>query len=346
MGLIVLEGFDHYSTAAQAYLKPSLGGVITGVSTSGGRFDSGYISQTAIASRVTIALPGANYNELWVGFGVRSSEATPTASNYYGFLQCHQPSGTSVSFALNSSYGIDVSRYNSSVLGSTDPGIVTYNVWHYFEAYIKMGDGTDGAVTVKLDGNQELALTSIDNRYYPGEDIQYVSLSACNNQKTMDFDDLYVHTSKFLGDIKVVTKLPDADGSYSDFTPLSGSNYENVDETTPDDDTSYNVGAAVGDQDSFTIPTTGIDGEIAGVQLSNYVKKTGTKATGIKNLVRVGGSNYLGDEEFLATEYAYKTTIHEDNPDTSNPWGYSELGSAEFGIEVTSLSTTTTTTTV
>jgi hypothetical protein len=79
------------------------------------------------------------------------------------------------------------------------------------------------------------------------------------------------------------------------------------------------------------------------VQLSNYAKKTGTKPTGIKNLARVGGSDYLGDEEFLATDYNYKTKLWELNPDTSNPWTKEAIDNAEFGVEVTTLSTTTTT---
>ena len=52
----------------------------------------------------------------------------------------------------------------------------------------------------------------------------------------------------------------------------------------------------------------------------------------------------INNEHFLSEDYTFNSDIFEDNPDTSNPWKSSEIGSAEFGVEITSLSTTTTTT--
>jgi hypothetical protein len=341
MSLLLLEGFDHYNSVLEVFKKPHLGGYLSAVFTTGGRFGSGCIQQQSATTVLNIGLP-STYTELWIGVGLFPAENTPSTSNNFGFMTIEQFSGVCIVYSLTPDYGINVYRGGGSLLGSSAIGITTYAVWSYIETYIKIDDSA-GAVIVKVDGGEVINETGLDTSRYSGQEIQRICLAANNNQKTMRFDDLYVNDSEFMGEIKVVTKLPNANGTYGDFAPSAGTNYEMVDEVTPDDDATYNQGNALGDKDSFTIPTSGIDGEIVGVQLSNYARKTGTKITGIKNLVRVGGNDYLGDEEFLGTEYNYRTTLHEVNPDTSNPWNKGSIEAAEFGIEVTTLSTTTTT---
>ena len=46
---------------------------------------------------------------------------------------------------------------------------------------------------------------------------------------------------------RIRTILPDANGSVNDFTPLSGTNVENVDDVIRDKDTSYTSATAVGE---------------------------------------------------------------------------------------------------
>jgi hypothetical protein len=68
-------------------------------------------------------------------------------------------------------------------------------------------------------------------------------------------DDLIVHDNEagFFGDVQVETIRPDAAGNHTDFTPLAGSNFQNVDETTPDGDTTYNFSSTVNHKDTYRL---------------------------------------------------------------------------------------------
>jgi hypothetical protein len=333
MSLILLEGFDYATGNAELAKR----GYITACSTGNGRFTGRSVYFGNSGSYLIIPLWG-DYQSLWFGFALKTG-STFAYSSGYPFLRLRHGNSDNLNFHVTTTGELVV---RSSVeVGRSDPGVINLSSWHYLDVYAKIHNSA-GELIVKVNGNEVINETGKDTQESSSDivdnfELKYVYSGSAN------FDDFYADDSKNHGDIKVVTKLPNANGTYSDFTPLAGSNYENVDETYPDDDSTYNEGKAVGDKDSFEIPTTELDGSIIGVQLSNYVRKTGTKKTGIKSLVRVGGSNYLGNEKFLSNDYLYKASIFEVNPDTSNPWSAAQIGAAEFGIEVTSLSTTTTT---
>jgi hypothetical protein len=333
MSLILLEGFDYAASSTELRKR----GYVTNCGTGGGRFTgrSIYLGNSSAYLRIPL---WADYQSVWFGFALKTGVSFSYSSGY-PFLRLRNGESENLEFHVTTT-GELVAR-SSVEVGRSDPGVMHLDSWHHLDIYAKI-DNSVGELIVKVNGIEVINETGKDT-----QDSNYVNVDNIEFKYVYpggtNVDDLYVDDSKNHGDIKVVTKFPNADGTYSDFTPAGGSNYENVDETYPDDDSTYNKGVAVGDKDSFIIPTTELDGDIVGVQLSNYVKKTGTKSTAIKNLVRVGGNNYLGNEEFLGIDYLYKSTLHEVNPDTSNPWTKGAIGAAEFGIEVTTLSTTTTT---
>ena len=346
MALVLLEGFDHYSTASQAGLKGAGYDTSPTPLTSSGRFGGGCIQMSS--STDFLYFQGTDTPIIWMGFAFYIEEINvPTITSTYFTWGIFSDTAIHVAFYINPSFGISVYR-SSTLLGSTDPGIISQQTWHYIECYAKI-DNSVGEVILKVDGGEELNLTNQDT-FHAGvnTNIASVAFSAIYSSIECWYDDLYIDDAGFLGDIKVVTKLPDSDGTHTDFTPQgAGSHYVEVDDTSPDDDTTYVEGKDKGDQESFGIPTTGLDGEIVGVQLTQYAKKTDVATCGIKNLVRVGGTDYLAStERFLSTGYNFFTDIWENNPDTSNPWKKSDIDNAEFGVEITSLSTTTTTTTV
>ena len=341
MALILLEGFDHYDSLSEwgakggaYYSSPSFG-------TYSGRYTGYSVLLNSATESFTVDLK-TGYQSIYMGVGLKHLPGAITLSTSYPLILFLDQYGNEQCYLhVDSSAILHFRRSTTTYLGESSIPLAISN-WQYLEIYVKV-DNSGGEVLLKINGVEALNLTSQDTQNTSYANIKQIRFFAIYSGSSVYYDDLYVDSSQLLGDIKVVTKYPNANGTYSDFTPSAGTNYENVDDEFPDDDTTYNDGNAVGDKDSFTIPTTGINGEIVGVQLSNYAKKTGTKHTGIKDLVRIGGSDYLGDEEFLSSDYIYKTKLWEVNPDTSNPWTKSTIGNAEFGLEITSLSTTTTT---
>jgi hypothetical protein len=242
----------------------------------------------------------------------------------------------------NGAYGVSAYRGTSTLLGSSSGGEIPNLQWFYLEMKVVIS-ATVGEVLVRINGEVVLNLTNQNTKN--GTDyIRRVAFGAIVEDLTVYFDDVYADDSKFHGDCRVAPFWPDSDG-YTDFIALgAGSHYLEVDETPqPDEDTSYNEGLAEGDKDSYGVNISGIDGSIKGVQLCTAERKTGTQTVKTKPLVKTGGGDYLGEEKTLGTEYGINKHIWEVNPNTSNPWTPAELDAAEFGVEVTSLSTTTTT---
>ena len=125
-------------------------------------------------------------------------------------------------------------------------------------------------------------------------------------------------------------------GSNTGFAPSAGSNFENVDETPgPDDDGTYNDGDALNEKDSYAMDDLSAGGTIYALKHQMTVKKTDAGTVGVKPLIRVGGSDYVGSEVMLTTDYTTETQIWEDNPDDSNPFEEADVNAIEAGMQIT-----------
>lgn len=233
----------------------------------------------------------------------------------------------------------------TTLLGESDPDIIAVNIWYFLEFKVYCHDSA-GTIEVRLNGDSDnpiLDLTSLDTKAQSTSDLQGFYCRTHRDDGTIYYDDLYVldtggsaPQNDFLGDIKVVPQRVDGAGSNTDFTPSAGSNYENVDETpSSDEDTTYNEGSSVGDKDSYSMGTVETGGTIFGKKVSMDVKKTDVGEAGIKHLLHINGSDYLGDEKILTTDYVIESFIWETNPDDSQPFEDADLD--DDGIEVTTL---------
>jgi hypothetical protein len=147
-------------------------------------------------------------------------------------------------------------------------------------------------------------------------------------------------TNTYLGDCHVETLMPNADGTHSDWTPLSGSvHFTEVNERTgvyPDDDTTYVEASVVNNQDSYQYDDLSITaGTVYGVQTNLYARKVDTNLRQLKAITVSGGTTYVGSSLFtLANGYVDGTEIQETDPNTSAAWSVSGVNAAEFGAKV------------
>ena len=142
-----------------------------------------------------------------------------------------------------------------------------------------------------------------------------------------------------MGDVRVGSLLPDGAGSSTQWTPLSGNNWENVDDTDIDGDTTYVSTSGVGNLDLYTFNDIVASGaiNIHAVQLSAGVRKTNeaeSKITGL--IIRPESTNYLVASGIVSTSYKYLSHIMQNNPETSSGWTVAEVNASEFGIRVES----------
>ncbi len=155
-------------------------------------------------------------------------------------------------------------------------------------------------------------------------------------------DDIYICdpsgslNTTFLGAIKVEAIFPDGDDT-SQWTPDSGTtNYTQVDETPPDDDTSYVEADTLDEKDLYTYGSLSVPtGDIRGVMVVSDVK---LDAAGAETLVTVCKSGTTesddGGTSVASTSYGSVTRILELDPDTSSQWTVSGVNAALFGIKM------------
>jgi hypothetical protein len=154
-------------------------------------------------------------------------------------------------------------------------------------------------------------------------------------------DDLYVLdttgtvNNDFLGDVRVQTLYPSADGTNTGFTPSTGTtHYTLVDEAAPN--TTDLVSAAnAGLKDSYGFQDLmGTTANVYGVQATSYAAKDNTGTVGVKNITRISGTQYTGPTAwYLSTTWTANRELWERNPATSGLWAPADVNAAEFGVE-------------
>ena len=122
------------------------------------------------------------------------------------------------------------------------------NAWHHVEVEFLIGT-TSGTVRTWVDGVADISFTGDTSDAASGDfsvmDHVLLCGSCSNSGNTGTYmDDVIIwddegdaFTGRLTDRHRIRTVLPDANGSVNDFTPLSGTNVENVDDVIRDKDT-------------------------------------------------------------------------------------------------------------
>ena len=139
----------------------------------------------------------------------------------------------------------------------------------------------------------------------------------------------------FLGDVRIDAVYPTADGTYTAWTPSTGtSHYALVDETTPNT-TDYNSSNTIGQKDSYVMgnPPSLASQIIYGVRVKVAAQKDDAGSRSMKVGVRSGTTDSLSAAQALGTSQLYYTNIHEVDPGTGASWTPSGVDNMEVVIE-------------
>jgi hypothetical protein len=328
MSLEFIDSFDHYSNSTNLARKwdTTVGGNFTT-----GRFGGSAVRiinsnlglrQGQLSAVATRVVGGALFWPNDVGFNTNP---------WFAFYD-----GTTIQLDLrmDASGYMSVTRNGTSLATASSP--VTKGIWHYWE--FKATIDNSGSFEVKLNGNTWVSgsgdTQNTSNAYSNG--IMFVNAG-------YDFylDDFYcLNTSgsvnnDFIGECRVHSRLPTGEGNTQNFTPNSGStHYTQVDETNPDDDTTYVSSDTVGHIDQFTFPTLTLTGSIAGVQTVITARKDDGGTREIAESCRSASTDYTGSTQVIASTYLMYRQIRETDPATSAAWTTSNLNSAQFGVKV------------
>ena len=189
--------------------------------------------------------------------------------------------------------------------------------------------------------------------YYESDDINLVtSYKTYNNVWTenpktsvawvwADIDLLCIGqraTSPEYGTEKTLTLRPNAVGTQTQLTAFGvANNWDCVNETTPDDDTTYVYMSGSGGYlyDTYNCPNhTTENGSINKVVLYSY-SKTITSGGGIRSRMYISGNGYTAAPPFVYSttgNYVYYAWSYINSSDTGIAWTWGEIDSLEIGI--------------
>lgn len=334
--MLWIDGFDNYSNLAQ-FLEKWEYTSGNSVSTSGGR-TGGYTRLTNDFNGPRKILPLGAHATWIVGFAMdkRSNGGTQSLSFWSN-------AGSQPQFVFLFDTRITAKAYSggsvpdtSSPLGQSPALSVPASGYDYYECMLTLS-ATVGVARVCKNGVEILTLTGINTKPNSGTTIDGIQLQTYAGQP--DIDDLYILNgagtvnNAFCGDCRVRQIVPTGAGSNTGFTPLSGSNYQNVDEV-PFNTTDYNTALADGTKDTYSMTDIpdGATALVFAAMTSMYVAKTEAGTKYAAGVVRSGGTDYVRASQPLSTTFREYTQIEELNPATASVWSTTTLNAAEFGL--------------
>lgn len=352
--LLFCDGFDHYNTAAAFLAKygTTLNGAYTINSSAGRNGTAGIrLNDTTFygAQGVPVILPSNITGKVFVGFAVnmalRAAEQCLVAFMDNTTVQC--------TVNIQTDMKINVRRGNtgSGTIVATSTNAISYGAYHYFEVAITVHN-TAGTIDVRWDGQNVAGLSGLTSQNTRNGSNNYCnkvnlygapSNTALGGSATIvDVDDLYIcddsgsNNNTFLGDVRVQSIFPSGAGNQTDFTPSAGSNFQTVDETTPNDDTDYNSSSTANHIDLFAMgDITPTSGTIKAVVVWVYCRKDDAGSRQLAPAVRSGGTNAFATTINVGSSYAYYQGLFELDP-ASAAWTITTVNSIEAGYKLIS----------
>ena len=220
--LLHADGFDHYATADLTKKWTAIQGISTStILPVSGRRGGGAFSTATASGWATKTLPSSPSTVI-AGFAFRPANNGAANHRFFSLLE---NGAYHIYLNFNAANKIDVTR-NSTLL-ATGSAVLSIGAFYYIEVKATIHD-TTGAVTVRVNGLNDIVLTNVDTRNAGAGVINQVGIGDPGTFGPTGgamWDDFYLcdtsgtTNNDFLGDTRVDTLYPNADGAFSAWTP-------------------------------------------------------------------------------------------------------------------------------
>ena len=372
MAVRFTDGFDLYTQPSdmddtrQWFIEDSAG--LLSISTTGGKYGGGALvladgSSDSVFN--TFATGLSSPNTMCGGFLFKTAAAT-TPSGTAAFMGIGSATDDSTGGNVTASGSgsapslviLSTGRVAFYVSGLTTDEFITVDInvcdglWHWIEFASRI-DGTTGILRLNVDGTASLQdITSGDATGtvpLTNKAQDRIIITTGGNQDTSYYiDDLILYddvssgiagdltyTSNYpIGEVRIETLQPSGAGTNSDWTPLSGANYTNVDENVADDDTTYISSATATDLDTYAFGNlAGTPSTILGVHVSSVGRAEPGSTTDVRHYTLSNGTADESADIELNPAYQFNQSWVGQDPDTSTAWIAAGVNAAEFGFE-------------
>lgn len=345
MALLFVESFDHYTSATHLGEKWGLRSAgtstaATAIGAYGRNSTNGLrLSKAGAGDGAYVQKSVSNLATVVVGFSLAGVGAD------LALIQFIDSSTVQCSVYLRADGRLEARDGAGSVIG-TGSAIISSSVAKYIEvkATVHATTGTivvhvDGATDIDTGGNDDTQATA--NAYMTA--VRFGEHSSTSATYNYDFDDVYMLDTTggalddFQGDSRVECVRPSAAGNYTQFTPSAGSNFENVDETAPDDDTTYNSSATVDHRDTFTLGNLATaTGTVLAVAVTSRTRKEDAGARTMRNVLYLSTATTKDQESAAfspATAYGFNQSIFTADGDAA-AWSITKVNALEAGVTI------------
>lgn len=327
MAVVLIEGFDHLLAANLT----SKGWTVAPNSMQAGRFDGQCARATSAA--IPKALP-STYSTLFGGFAWRVQTVASSAQDL--FFVRDTAGGTNLMRIGYDATGKLSIRNSGGTVIATGTTVLTTATWYYIEFKLVIA-GASGTIEIHLNGASEITTTTGN---FGSTNAGAIVLQAPGTSGNSDYDDLYIldttgsaPQNTFLGDVRVETIYPTADGNHTQWTPNSGStHYTQVDEAQADGDTSYVSDSTPGDLDTYAFGDIDTGATVFAVQRNIYARKDDANTRQIAPVTRQSGTDYVGTTVTLSSSYVTYSQLDNQDPTGSN-WTPTTVNADEFGVK-------------
>lgn len=251
-------------------------------------------------------------------------------------------SGSQVDLRLTAAGALQVTR-NGTVLGTSSAALLVPSTFYHIQFKVTI-NATTGTYAVRLNG---LAPTGLPDA--TGQNTKAQTASTADTVRfrspggvNLTACDFYIcdltgtSNNDFPGDVRGVALLPTGAGNYTQWTPLSGANYTNVDESSFNSDTDYNSSGTVNQIDSYTMGDLASGYSVVAVQTVLGARKDDAGSRIIAPVLRQGATDYVGNNANLLDSYTFFTQPLDKDPTDNAAWTAAKVNSIELGAKVIS----------
>ena len=299
-----IDGFDHYATVdlpkKWTFVNTS-GGTTSPSVGSYGRFSSQGCRFSSNYQYITKVLGAASTYILGFAF---SPTTFPTSARTIAAFRDNGSSQVELNFNIDGT--LSVTRNGTAITGGTSVSTLSAGVFVFIEWKVTITSSSSGSDNiVRVAGVPVITLPSSSNTKATTNstvDTLLLGSVASGSGYAFDFDDLYVldttgsSNNTFIGDQRVEVIRPSGAGTHTDFSYSGGaSNYQSVNESSQDGDTSYVYSATLNNQDTYAMGDLSTPPySVAAVQVVLVSRKDDAGTRLAAAAIRTGGVDYQG----------------------------------------------------
>lgn len=349
MALKHIEGFDYVDSLADLLLLYDGHAVGTGViqsTTGAARFGRGLQFQVGggigVGGHAYLQKNiGGTEDTMITGFAFYSAtnlDGTHTLMSFYEGGTCH------IDLRENNSNPRTLTLTRDGTTLDTETSAYSEDTWNYIEMKATIHD-TTGSFEVRVNGVTIMTGTNVDTKNGGTGYIDTMLIGPRTGSSDEDYDyrydDWYVCddtgslNNDFLGDMRVEALYPNGAGNSTQWTPSAGSNYQNVDETPSDEDSTYNASSSASQIDLFTMTNmSSATNLVHGIREIVEFRKDDAGSRTLRQVVRTGSTDYEGSDLTASDSYIYRTAVRETSPNTSAAWTETNVNGLEAGYKL------------